>query len=74
MSKLKQGPSATAQGNKSNSIQKINGPTKGYVPRTTMRGVKHVIANLDASVIERRADSSCDNSMLNTTVKSLLRA
>ena len=45
------------------------------MPRTSIRGVKHVIANLDASVIERRQDTSCDNSMLlNTTVKSLLHA
>ena len=32
-----------------------------------------MIANLDASVIERRPNSSCDNSMLNNTVNSLLR-
>ena len=41
--------------------------------KASKRGVKHVIANLDASVIERRPNSSCDTSMLNNTVNSLLR-
>ena len=35
------------------------------------RGVKHVIANLDASVIDHKT-SSCDSSMLNMTASSIL--
>jgi len=53
-----------------------NPSTVGHGPnalRSTNKGVKHVIANLEASMIERRPVSSCDNSMHSTVDRTKAR-
>ena len=65
-------PGASQQGRPSLGLPGASAAT-AKASKASKRGVKHVIANLDASVIERRPNSSCDTSMLNNTVNSLLR-